>query len=407
MNRLSVVLAADSAATVQYWNNQSQKYEERYFKGANKIFQLSETHPVGVMVYDAADLLGVPWELVIKEFRRFLSERSFPSVQGYVAELVGFINENMKLFPNTVREDEFFRNINQAIYQSMFELKMAIEDQTIVAKPNFVDIATNLSDSDHAADARIEGLLKHSDRIEKTISEIAQELELDVEKPFDSVLRSIIAKALDNIKRDSPQTGIVLAGFGDHSVFPELVKLSACRFWADEFIVGSVETEATGYDQPAYISGFAQTSMTDTFHLGISDDIWMAMARGVGEAMRNLAIEIQQTLGQTLTDPDLGAILGRASESIRASVLGHARDNHAVPLRRVVGALPVDEMGHLAETLINLQSLKEKVTRPSESVGGPVDVAAITKSEGLVWLKRKHYFSADINARFFERRHKT
>ena len=55
------------------------------------------------------------------------------------------------------------------------------------------------------------------------------------------------------------------------------------------------------------------------------------------------------------------------------------------------------EMVHLAETLIVLQSLKERITTHSESVGGPVDIAVITKAEGLVWIKRKHYFEADRN----------
>jgi hypothetical protein len=68
-----------------------------------------------------------------------------------------------------------------------------------------------------------------------------------------------------------------------------------------------------------------------------------------------------------------------------------------------VGFLPVDELGNLAETMIMLESLKEKVTNASQSVGGAVDVAVITKVEGLVWVKRKHYFSCDMNPRFVER----
>lgn len=80
------------------------------------------------------------------------------------------------------------------------------------------------------------------------------------------------------------------------------------------------------------------------------------------------------------------------------------RTDHDDPLRRVVGFLPVDEMAELAETLINLQSLKEKVTKPSETVGGPVDVAVITRAEGLVWIRRKHYFDPSINSRYFNRR---
>nr|WP_234840444.1 hypothetical protein [Sinorhizobium meliloti] len=82
------------------------------------------------------------------------------------------------------------------------------------------------------------------------------------------------------------------------------------------------------------------------------------------------------------------------------AVLDKAWKEHSLPLRSVLSVLPVDEMAELAETLITLQSLKEKVTKPSATVGGPVDVAIITKHEGLVWVKRKHFFNPDINSRF-------
>ncbi len=70
---------------------------------------------------------------------------------------------------------------------------------------------------------------------------------------------------------------------------------------------------------------------------------------------------------------------------------------------RIIGSLPVDEMAELAETLIMLESLKEKVTRPTESVGGPIDVCVISKSDGFVWNKRKHYFEHGLNPHYFFR----
>src|SRR5262249_45112835 len=48
INRHAAVLAADSASTVSRWVD--DKLETRYFKGANKIFQLSHHQPVGVMI---------------------------------------------------------------------------------------------------------------------------------------------------------------------------------------------------------------------------------------------------------------------------------------------------------------------------------------------------------------------
>jgi hypothetical protein len=57
----------------------------------------------------------------------------------------------------------------------------------------------------------------------------------------------------------------------------------------------------------------------------------------------------------------------------------------------------------MAEALVNLTSFKRKVTSSIESVGGPVDVAVITKGDGFVWIKRKHYFDADKNQQFHKK----
>lgn len=81
MNLNAVALAADSAMTVTKWVN-GQK-QERFFKGSNKIFQVSNFQPVGLMVFGTATLQSVPWELIIKEFRAHLKSSSYPQLRGY------------------------------------------------------------------------------------------------------------------------------------------------------------------------------------------------------------------------------------------------------------------------------------------------------------------------------------
>ena len=56
----------------------------------------------------------------------------------------------------------------------------------------------------------------------------------------------------------------------------------------------------------------------------------------------------------------------------------------------------------MAESLVNLTSFKRHVSSEAETVGGPTDVAVITKGDGFIWIKRKHYFKADLNAHFFQ-----
>ncbi len=72
----------------------------------------------------------------------------------------------------------------------------------------------------------------------------------------------------------------------------------------------------------------------------------------------------------------------------------------------MVRYMPQQELATLAESLIEITSLKRTVTKERETVGGDVDVAVITKAEGLVWVKRKHYFPPELNTRYFNRQHR-
>src|ERR1700747_3476580 len=81
MNQHALVLAADNALTVTTWPEGER--ETRYFKGTNKLFQLSARHPVGLMIYGSASLHAVPWELLIKDFRNYIGTESCAQLEGY------------------------------------------------------------------------------------------------------------------------------------------------------------------------------------------------------------------------------------------------------------------------------------------------------------------------------------
>ena len=60
-------------------------------------------------------------------------------------------------------------------------------------------------------------------------------------------------------------------------------------------------------------------------------------------------------------------------------------------------AMPVQDAIDLAEFLVDLTIKFRRFTPGAPTVGGPIEVAAITKYEGFRWIMRKHYFSADLN----------
>lgn len=77
------------------------------------------------------------------------------------------------------------------------------------------------------------------------------------------------------------------------------------------------------------------------------------------------------------------------------------RKKYVNPLYQAVASLSKEDLAEMAESLIYLTYLQRRITNAEESVGGPVDVAVLTKGDGFIWIKRKHYFSPDLNAHFF------
>lgn len=72
------------------------------------------------------------------------------------------------------------------------------------------------------------------------------------------------------------------------------------------------------------------------------------------------------------------------------------------PLINTVSSMAKEDLAELAENLIYMTSLKRHITPNLESVGGPVDVAVVSKGDGFIWMKRKHYFNPELNKSFFD-----
>jgi hypothetical protein len=65
----------------------------------------------------------------------------------------------------------------------------------------------------------------------------------------------------------------------------------------------------------------------------------------------------------------------------------------------VVPAMPIQDAIDLARFLVEttIGLVKFSVNRPQKTVGGPIEIAAITKHEGFKWIQRKHFYRAELN----------
>lgn len=60
-------------------------------------------------------------------------------------------------------------------------------------------------------------------------------------------------------------------------------------------------------------------------------------------------------------------------------------------------AMPIQDAIDLAEFLVDLTIKYSRFIPGTATVGGPVEIAAITKYEGFKWIRRKHYFGSELN----------
>lgn len=65
--------------------------------------------------------------------------------------------------------------------------------------------------------------------------------------------------------------------------------------------------------------------------------------------------------------------------------------------RLVIPAMPIQDAVDLARFLVETATKLSRYGLQPETIGGPTEVAAITKYEGFKWIARKHYYPSELN----------
>ena len=76
-------------------------------------------------------------------------------------------------------------------------------------------------------------------------------------------------------------------------------------------------------------------------------------------------------------------------------IINLCRNNLTVPM--VMPSMPVQDAIDLAIYLVDTTINFAKFAPGAPTVGGPIEVAAITKHEGFKWVRRKHYYDENLN----------
>lgn len=415
LNRLGVALAADSAASIG-------RDADKIWTSADKLFHLSRCAPVGIMVYGNASFVGVPWETVVKEFRRELGDTRYDRLERYAKRFFAFLGRNRSLFPVAAQD--------QVVETLIHSLLLHVREEMTIRLTREAENRNGLEDAeippilDDVATKRLARIRKR-DRLHGVDAELLRTVRRRYSRAAGLIRgrvfgklparpdtnRKILTLAFEMLGRryfGPALSGVVVAGFGDRESMPSMF-----AYDIEEMVAGTPrrtrgdETKIE-LDNTAAIVPFAQQEMVHSFLKGVDPDLAAHMQRSTSVLFDGTITKIldaastgnpglRQALEGTIR-PEIGRLLGELFGD-----WDNRTQRHWMPVINMVASLPKDELAAMAEALVNLTKFRRRITPERETVGGPIDVAVITKGDGFVWVKRKHYFDASANPRIIAR----
>ena len=417
MNRSAVAMAADSAVTISGAN-----YLKTY-NSVDKLFPLVDGQPVAVMIYNNAEIMSTPWETVISLYREHAAGKPMDTVEAYAQDFLNFISGNPDLFPPDHQDTEFFKHVLVVftILAEDFDYQVAkfieakagrVRDHInqifeFVVEQLHNDYQRNLDDTPRPdLDAFPQGMdeqirRRYKAEINELIEALVQALAQDHPglHVTDKLRDRLTDIAVYSVTRDAffeHYTGVVFAGFGRQDKYP-----SMRSYLTSSVVLGLLKHRQDrvadmGSNSGPVVQPFAQDRMIRTFLTGMDGYLRMFM---FGETLKLTTNVVSDLVGRVpgLSDDQRQTLWADYSETNMVmalreffrSVDRYQHVVHTLPIYRAIQTLPKKELGETAASLIKLNSFQQKVMNSIETVGGPIDVAVITRNGGLEWRTEK------------------
>ena len=417
MNRQAVAMAADSAVTIS-----GDRYLKTY-QSVDKLFPLVDGQPIAVMIYNNAEIMSTPWETVISLYREQSRGRALETVAAYAEDFMEFLSGNPDLFPADHQDTEFFKMVAVVFTVIAEEFDYQVEQfkNSNAGRPTdhlsaifeyvvgqvHADYQRYPDDSPRAdlpcfpAGMAEQVRRRYASEIEQLLDSLLGSLRneysgLSINEATKAKLREIGVFAVTKDAFFEHYTGVVFAGFGSREKFP-----SMRSYLTSSVILGILKRKRDraadiNADSGPVFQPFAQDRMIRTFLTGMDQHLRMFIFSESLKLSMGLVTDVVSR-APNLSDAQRDKIfkdysqnnLQHALHEFFKSIDNYQYAVHTRPILRAVNSLPKKELGETAASLIKLNSFQQKVMHSIETVGGPIDVAVITRNGGLEWSREK------------------
>ena len=405
INRNGIALAADSAGT--YTGN------KMFYNSMNKVFSLSRKYVYGAITYGATTIYNVSIDQVLKEFRTYLDSREHISDFFEILPLFeAFINQNSSYYKFDLAEAN---HCNGLIKDLVVDWGNKIK--TVATE---VDAENKISEILNQLETVMRGSLKidnydvsayikttYNDYFNMLIGMIVPELNnFPTQKEcFWDYICNYFNLSLTN--ETNNYMGLFFAGYGHCDAFPKFTHIELYRVVGGKIKYRLVENYEESNNH-AQIVPLAQPDVILTFCKGISNRFINYIPQKV-ESIINSKIDAWPDTFTIDQKTALKTSLSSSKAEIASAINTTIQNDNVKPILDSVQLIPLPEMGFLAESLVNITSLKRTfaIDGNQQTVGGPTDVAVMSKGDGFVWIKRKHYFDKQMNPDYIMKIHES
>lgn len=410
MNRYGAALAADSYVTV------ASGTSRKTYATTDKLFCLSASGPIAVLTHGSAELMGVPWELAIRAYADRKAP-SHPTVREVAEDFFDWLGHNDQFFPRQIQAERFDVVARHVLVETKQEIVDAVEKQ--IRETGSLSHETTEQIASRVIEAKLSSISEMGSGAYYDLQEglaLANEYAPRVEELVDEVFGSIpmSAQAAEQLRAlpagfvvstfidDEAASGVVFVGYGAREVYPSLAEYHVDSVIADTVRARS-GADLSATDAGAAIFPLAQRDTVDTLLRGVAAKYEKAVRALLHQLLERLPDETLASI-ETLDDDErkrLALMLADKNEA-RLRKFEEELDKFATtrfvqPVLGAVRFLPKGDLAELAEALVNLTKLRLRMSiEDYESVGGAVDVAVVSKTDGFVWVKRKQYFASAI-----------
>ena len=292
------------------------------------IFGIAPGVPVAIVAFGANDMMGVPWETIVRMYARQLGTRTYATLEEYAVSFFAFIERSDALCPPQLQVERVRRCVASiwADYRDRIE---AIADQraTTSAAERRTELATILREDWRDCEGRADVAALDEGfgaRVVATYGEQIDELEdetfgdMQLTQELRAELRSVLAMMYEKEWcHPHDESEIAIAGMGDDERFSSALVYSVGTVVAGRLRYMLRQSLNIGVDLEAGVVPFAHREIIDTLVDGIHPDL-------------------------------VGAIRGELKAQVE--------EQHAEPFMAALAQLPRREMVRMAEALVTMST---------------------------------------------------